>query len=36
MFPMLFYQQGIRIVFLFDSKLKDCVEWNKRAEEISK
>ena len=28
------YQEGIRIAFLFNLKLHDCAEWNKRAEGI--
>ena len=30
------YQQRIRIVFLFNSKINDCAERNKRAGEFSK
>ena len=30
------YQQEIRIVFLFNLKLNDCAELNKRARELAK
>ena len=29
------YQQRIRVAFVFDLKLNDCAEWNKRTGEIS-